>query len=91
MILLKSLWINEPQEVALYIPAIPERNRKDAIYNKIVSFFKSTSLGLLEEEISSGKKLISCLRDVFWYIDGHHYAFERVKKPIPATFCIRWV
>ena len=56
---------NEPQEVALYIPVIPERNRKDALYNKIVSFFKSTSLGLLEEEISSGKKLISCLRDVF--------------------------
>ena len=79
---------NEPQEVALYIPVIPERNRKDALYNKIVSFFKSTSLGLLEEEISSGKKLISCLRDVFWYIDGHHHVFERVNKPIPTAFSV---
>ena len=79
---------NEPQEVALYILVIPERNRKDALYNKIVSFFKSTSLGLLEEEISSGKKLISCLRDVFWYIDGHHHVFERVSKPIQTAFSV---
>ena len=79
---------NEAQEVALYIPVIPESNRKHALYNKIVSFFKSTSLGLLGEEISSGKKLISCSRDVLWYIDGHHHVFERVNKPIPTTFSI---
>ena len=65
---------------------IAERNRKDALYNKIVSFFNSSSVGLLEEEMSLGNKLLITLRDIFWYIDSHHHVFDRVRKPIPSVF-----
>ena len=44
---------------------IAERNRKDALYNKIISFFNSSSVGLLEEEMSLGNKLLITLRDIF--------------------------
>ena len=26
------------------------------------------------------------MRDIFWYIDGHHHVFERVQKPISTVF-----
>ena len=65
---------------------IAERNRKDALYNKIVSFFNSSLVGLLEEEMSLGNKLLITLRDIFWYIDSHHHVFDRVRKPFPSVF-----
>lgn len=77
-----------PEEsLSLSFPGpIAERNRKDALYNKIVTFFNSSSVGLPEEELSLGKKLLITLRDIFWYIDNHHHVFDRVKKPIPMVF-----
>ena len=57
-------------------PIDPQRNRKDALRNKINSFFKSSLVGLLKEELPLGKKLVNVLQEIFWYLDGHHYVFE---------------
>lgn len=44
-----------------FIQPINERNRKDTLYNRVISFFNSSSVGLLEEEMLSGKKLVALL------------------------------
>jgi hypothetical protein len=69
-----------------FIPLIRERNRKDTLYNKIIEFFKSSGVGLLEGEMHLGLKLVACLRDVFWYLDGHHHVFERINRPLSSAF-----
>jgi hypothetical protein len=70
----------------LFIPMINERNRKDSLYNRIILFFNSSSVAILEEEMPLGIKLVTLLRDIFWYLDGHHHVFERVRCPISAVF-----
>lgn len=65
-----------------------ERNRKDVLYNQIISFFNSSSVGWLQDEIALANKLLITLRDIFWHIDGHFHVFDRVKKPIPSIFNI---
>ena len=75
------------QKDLLFIALIHERNRKDSLYNRIVQFFDASSVGLLDEEILLSKKLVTCLRDIFWYLDGHHHVFERINKPISSFDC----
>ena len=74
------------QEDLSFISPILEKNRKDALYNRIVHFFNGSSVGLLQEEIHLGKKLVASLRDLFWYLDGHYHIFERINKPISTSF-----
>lgn len=74
------------EEQLHFVLTVNERNRKDALYNRIISFFNSHSVGLLEEELPLGKKLTTLLRDVFWYLDGHHHVFERVQSPFFSPF-----
>ena len=77
--------ISENDSLSLPEP-VRERNRKDVLYNHIISFFNSFSVGLTPEEMPLAKKLLVTVRDIFWYIDGHHHVFERVNKPIPSVF-----
>ena len=56
---------------------------KKALFNKVVQFFNASSVWLFEEE---GKKLVTCLRNILWYLDGHHHMFERINKPISPSF-----
>ena len=43
-------------------------------------------MGLAPEEMPLAKKLLVTVRDILWYIDGHHIVFERFNKPIPSFF-----
>ena len=75
------------ERFSLLLPEpVRERNRKDVLYNRIILFFNSSSMGLALEEMSLAKKLLVTLRDIFWYIDGHYHVFDRVKRPIPSIF-----
>uniref|UniRef100_A0A1X7TME8 Uncharacterized protein n=1 Tax=Amphimedon queenslandica TaxID=400682 RepID=A0A1X7TME8_AMPQE len=77
------------ESFSLSVPEpVRERNRKDVLYNRIISFFNSSSVGWLQDEITLANKLLVTLRDIFWHIDGHFHVFDRVKKPIPSIFNI---
>lgn len=71
-----------------FIPPINARNRKDSLYNRVIQFFNDMVVGggFLNEEMPLCKTLVKCVRDIFWYLDGHHYIFERISKPISSSF-----
>lgn len=77
---------HDVQDDLSFISSIRERNKKDALFNKVVQFFNASSVGLFEEELPLGKKLVTCLRDIFWYLNGHHHIFERINKPLSPSF-----
>ena len=29
---------------------------------------------------------MTCLRDIFWYLDGHYHIFERINKSLSPSF-----
>ena len=63
---------------------ISERNNCDKLYNDVVRFFVLRGLTLEESEIDTvGLKLVRLFRDIFWYIDGFHYAFKQRSLAIP--------
>ncbi|XP_019863167.1 PREDICTED: uncharacterized protein LOC109592033 [Amphimedon queenslandica] len=66
--------------------SVNERTRKDKLFNDIVSFLASSSVSFEESEFDDGKQLLVLLRDIFWYIDGHHHVFEQRAKEIPPVF-----
>ena len=50
------------------------------------NFFASASVTVRGSEVSSVRKLIILLCDIFWNIDDHHHAFEQQAQAIPSVF-----
>ena len=67
---------------------VVEQNKKNKLHNDIVQFFISRGLSFLskEEITNSGMRLVCLLREIFWYIDGHHHAFQLCSVPVPKEF-----
>ena len=64
--------------------SVVEKNRKDKLYNKIVSFCIAGNYSW-EDPATYGKPFISDLCNSLWYIDGHH-VFSSRSCPIPSFF-----
>ena len=71
----------------LCMPSLPnrveERNRKDKLFNDLISLLESIGKKWPSSEVQSGK---SFLTNVLWYIDGHHETFEAQGCHIPELF-----
>ena len=65
---------------------VHQRNNKDKLFNDIVCFLKTQNIDILDSEVSSAHKLVSLLRDVFWYLDGHHHVFKDRATDLPLVF-----
>ncbi len=65
---------------------VPQRTMKDRLFNDILSFISSLNTTIRETEVSTVKKLVIVLRDIFWHIDRHHHVFEQRAQPIPSGF-----
>jgi len=67
--------------------AVPEKNKKDKLYNDLLLLFRSRNLKMKAAEADSiGVKVTRTLCDALWHIDGHHEVFSRRSTPLPATF-----
>ena len=63
-----------------------EKNKKDKLFNDLVTFFQSQNVIVHSNEVDSAQKLIILLGNILWYIDGHHHVFQERATSIPAVF-----
>ena len=69
--------------LAFFAP-VTVRNKKDQLYNDLIDLFVSHNALLRENEVVPfGKELVTCLRDVLWYVDGYQAVFA--ERAIPVT------
>ena len=67
--------------------SIPEKNKRDRLYNDILQLMQSKQLKLRHDEIQSfGARLVRALRDTLWHVDGHHKAFSQRSTSLPTAF-----
>ncbi len=52
------------------------KNNKDKLFNDLVRYFEEKEWKWMDGGGTHGKRFITSLRDVLWYIDGHHSTFE---------------
>ncbi len=65
-------------------PIVDPRNKKQILYNDLIAMFVAHKALLREDELHAfGKKLV---RDVLWYIDGHHNVFAERAIQLPPLF-----
>ena len=71
-----------------YPPMISVRNKRDELYNDLLSLLKSKDLHWEAEEVQSGTatRAIQTLRDALWYVDGSHSTLIERGCTIPALF-----
>ena len=62
------------------------RNKKDELFNDLVDLFEGNGWTWVDSGNTLGKSFLLKLRDVLWYVDGHHAAFENRSFPIPEVF-----
>ena len=63
------------------------RNKKLALKNDLIAFFKQKGQGWGHHNVEShGKPFINNLGDALWYIDGHWQKFASRSKPMPDLF-----
>ena len=64
------------------------RNKKDELYNAIVTFLEKEELSWSPSEVHQGvaSNTVSVLRDVLWYVDGHHSKLAERSCGIPVVF-----
>lgn len=68
-------------------PSVNVRNKKDLLYNDLISLFLSLNSVFAEEEIKvEGKMLLTTLRDILRYIDGYHSIFAERAIAVPKLF-----
>ena len=72
--------------ISTVIRPIHQRTNKDKLFNDILQFLESSNVTVRETEITTVKKFIILLRDIFWHIDCHHHVFQQRAQPIPAVF-----
>ncbi len=79
--------VSSCSSILAFVTPVNVRNKKDQLYNDIISLFVSHN-GLLEQDEVEplGKELVKTLRDVLWYIDGHHYILAERAIPVPGLF-----
>ncbi len=69
------------------LPAnIAEKNRKDKLYNAIITFLSENQLGGWREPDKYGKPFVADLCNVLWFVDGHHMVFSSRSCAIPSLF-----
>ena len=71
-----------------YPPMISVRNKRDELYNDLLSLLKSKYLHWEAEEVQSGTatRAIQTLRDALWYVNGSHSTLIERGCTIPALF-----
>ena len=65
---------------------IDSRNKKGSLFNDLVDLFEEKGWTWVDGGNTLGKSFLSKVRDVLWYIDGHHAAFANRSLPIPEIF-----
>lgn len=73
----------------MLIETIPKNNRKDMLYNDIVQLTQSLDIRLPADNFI--RKLIKCLTNALWHIDGNHSkinsaSLEGKWKSLPDLF-----
>ena len=69
------------------IEFIQERNKKDKLFNDIISFLSRHGAFFNDSsELKSAKKLIHILRDILWYVNGYHHIFQNRALALPSIF-----
>ena len=77
------MYLQEHQPPDSSLQPITERNRKDKLYNDIISFMTSKGLKFNADDVDTfGTKLVWLLCQIFWYIDGHRHVFLYQKNSI---------
>ena len=63
-------------------------NRKDELFNSIIDWLKKEGLSWKPSEVANGtaSTMVSTIRDVLWYLDGHHSTLAERSCPIPHLF-----
>ena len=71
-----------------FFQPIDEKNKRDKLYNDLVKLMKSKGLklGVSQDEIDFGTRLLKCIRDILWYIDGAHQILGQHSRGVPAIF-----
>ena len=67
-------------------PKIGSHYKKNKLFNDLVDLVKEKGWTWVDGGNTLGKPFLLKLRDVLWYIDGHHAAFKTRFLPIPAVF-----
>ena len=69
-------------------PIISVWNKRDELYNDLLSLLKSKDLHWESEEVQSetATRAIQTLRDALWYVDGSHLTHNERGCTIPALF-----
>ena len=69
-------------------PPLTIRNKRDALYNDLLSLIESMELQWKADEVHDGTatKVIQALRDVLWYIDGSHVTLAERSCEVPELF-----
>ena len=64
------------------------RNKKDELYNAIITFFEKEELKWNASEVERGTagNTVLVLRDTLWYIDGHHCKLAECSCTVPIVF-----
>ena len=71
-----------------YPRVVTVHNKRDEMFNDLLSLFKSKELYWRSEEVHSGTatRAIQTLRDALWYVDGSHATLIERSCNIPETF-----
>ena len=70
-----------------YPPPIQQRNKKDQLYNDVLSYCEENQIGWIGDEVDSlAITFLRSVTDVLWYIDGHHHVFAGRGVHIPKSF-----
>ena len=73
--------------VSLDTICIPERNKKDKLFNAIIGFLSDEGVFFDDSsESKSVKQFVGVARDILWYVDGHHHVFSERALSLPAVF-----
>ena len=67
------------------LPPLTVRNKRDELYNDILSMIKSMELQWKPDEVQGGtsSRTLQALRDVLWYIDGSHATLAERSCEVP--------
>lgn len=70
-----------------YPPPVQQRNKKDQLYNDILSYCEKNQIGWIGNEVDLlAVTFLRPVTDVLWYIDGHHHVFAGRGVHIPDSF-----
>jgi hypothetical protein len=75
------------QQTCGIIELVQEKNKKGKLFNDIVIFLSQHGVVVINSsEIGLVKKVVGTLRDILWYIDGHHHVFDERAQAVLSIF-----